>query len=39
MEALGGLAGVTAVNLVIWTGLCLWLLRVERRIRSLEGRS
>ena len=37
-EILGGLAWVTAVNLVIWTGLCLWLARLERKVRALEGR-
>ena len=37
-ETLGGLAWVTAVNLVVWTGLCLWLVRLERRVRDLEGR-
>jgi CcmD family protein len=33
---MGGPAWVTAVNLVIWTGLVLWLLRLERRIGELE---
>jgi CcmD family protein len=38
IDALGGLPWVTAVNLVIWTGLCLWLVRLDRRVRALEGR-
>ncbi|HLF57646.1 MAG TPA: CcmD family protein [Thermoanaerobaculia bacterium] len=33
---MGGPVWVTAVNLVIWTGLVLWLLRLDRRIRELE---
>jgi CcmD family protein len=33
---MGGPAWVTAVNLVIWTGLVLWLFRLDRRIRDLE---
>jgi CcmD family protein len=33
---MGGPAWVTAVNLVIWTGLVLWLLRLDRRIGELE---
>lgn len=39
MNELGGLAWVTGVNLVIWTGLCAWLLRLERKLRALEERS
>jgi hypothetical protein len=23
---------------VVWTGLCLWLVRLERKVRTLEGR-
>jgi CcmD family protein len=33
---MGGPAWVTAVNLVIWTGLVLWLFRLDRKIRDLE---
>jgi CcmD family protein len=33
---MGGLAWVTAVNLVIWTGLFVYLLRLARRISELE---
>ena len=29
-----GLGFVLAANLVIWTGLFLYLLRIERRLRS-----
>ena len=32
----GGIGWVVAVNLVIWTGLFLYLLRVERQVRKLE---
>ena len=34
---MGGLAWVTAVNLVIWTGLFVYLLRLARRIAELEN--
>ena len=33
---MGGNGWVVAVNLVIWTGLFLYLLRIERRVRELE---
>jgi CcmD family protein len=33
---MGGPAWVTAVNLVIWTGLVLWIFRLDRKIRDLE---
>ncbi len=33
---MGGPGWVTAVNLVIWTGLVVWLFRLDRRIRELE---
>ena len=36
---MGGPAWVTAVNLVIWTGLVLWLFRLDRRIGELERES
>jgi CcmD family protein len=32
----GGIGWVVAVNLVIWTGLFLYLLWMERRVRELE---
>ncbi|HEV7667519.1 MAG TPA: CcmD family protein [Thermoanaerobaculia bacterium] len=34
---LGGLGWIFAVNLIIWTGLFLFLLRIERRIAGLEA--
>ena len=36
MEVQGGIGWVLAVNLIIWTGLFLYLLRVERQVRDLE---
>ena len=33
---MGGPLWVTAVNLIIWSGLCLWLVQLDRRIRTLE---
>ena len=32
----GGVLWVVAVNLTIWTGLFLYLLRIERKIRQRE---
>jgi CcmD family protein len=32
----GGIGWVVAVNLIIWTGLFLYLLRLGKRLRSLE---
>jgi CcmD family protein len=32
----GGIGWVVAVNLIIWTGLFLYLLRLGRRLRELE---
>jgi CcmD family protein len=32
----GGIGWVVAVNLIIWTGLFLYLLRLGGRLRSLE---
>jgi len=32
----GGIGWVLAVNLVIWTGLFLYLLWVETRVRQME---
>ena len=36
MDVQGGIGWVLAVNLIIWTGLFLYLLRVERQVRDLE---
>lgn len=33
----GGMGWVIAVNLVIWTGLFLYLLRLEGKVRQLEN--
>jgi CcmD family protein len=32
----GGLGWVLAVNLVVWTGLFLYLVRLHRQLRALE---
>ena len=34
--ASGGIGWVVAVNLVIWTGLFLVVLRLDRKVRELE---
>jgi CcmD family protein len=34
----GGIGWVVAVNLIIWTGLFLYLLRLGARLRDLEKR-
>jgi CcmD family protein len=36
MEVSGGDAWIVAVNLIIWTGLFLYLLRLDRRLREME---
>lgn len=36
MEVSGGDAWIVAVNLVIWTGLFAYLLRLDRRLREME---
>lgn len=36
MEVSGGDGWVVAVNLIIWTGLFLYLLRLDRRLREIE---
>jgi CcmD family protein len=36
MMELGGLGWILIVNLVIWTGLFLYLLRLGKRLRALE---
>jgi CcmD family protein len=33
---LGGLGWILIVNLVIWTGLFLYLLRLDRKVRERE---
>lgn len=33
---ISGNTGVVVVNLVIWTGIFLWLLRLNRRLREME---
>jgi CcmD family protein len=35
-EAGGGIEWVVAVNLVIWTGIFLYLLRLNRKLRDME---
>jgi CcmD family protein len=35
----GGIGWVVAVNLIIWTGLFLYLLRLGTRLRDLEKKS
>jgi CcmD family protein len=34
---LGGNGWIVAVNLIIWTGLFLYLLRLGKRLRQAEG--
>lgn len=36
MDILSSDGGVVAVNLVIWTGLFLYLLRLGRRVKDME---
>ncbi|HXU43923.1 MAG TPA: CcmD family protein [Thermoanaerobaculia bacterium] len=36
---LGGLGWIFAVNLIVWTGLFVYLLRLGRRIAQLESTS
>lgn len=33
---MNGNAGIVVVNLIIWTGIFLWLLRLNRRLREME---
>lgn len=35
----GGIGWVVAVNLIIWTGLFLYLLRLGKRLREMENES
>ena len=36
MEVQGGIGWVLAVNLIIWTGLFIYLLRLGKRLRDME---
>jgi CcmD family protein len=36
MDLSGANVGIVVVNLIIWTGIFLWLLRLNRRLRDLE---
>jgi CcmD family protein len=36
MPASGNVEWVMVVNLIIWTGLFLYLLRLDRKVRALE---
>jgi CcmD family protein len=36
---MGGPLWITAVNVVIWTGLVLWIYRLDRRISEMERAS
>jgi CcmD family protein len=36
MQVSGGDGWIVAVNLIIWTGLFLYLLRLDRRLREME---
>jgi CcmD family protein len=35
----GGIEWVAAVNVIVWTGLFLYLLRLRARVRALESGS
>jgi CcmD family protein len=35
----GGLGWIVAVNLIIWTGIFVYLLRLGRRVREMEKES
>lgn len=34
----GGIEAVAVVNLIVWTGLFVYLLRLNRKLRKLEGK-
>jgi CcmD family protein len=34
----GGIEAVAAVNLIIWTGLFVYLLRLSKKLRKLEDK-
>jgi CcmD family protein len=38
MDLSGANTGLVAVNLIIWTGIFLWVLRLNLRLRSMEER-
>ncbi len=38
MAVSGGIQWVLAVNLIIWTGLFLYLRRLDRNLRALEDK-
>ena len=37
MQVSGGIEWVMVVNLIIWTGLFLYLWRLDRKVRALES--
>jgi CcmD family protein len=39
MAANGSIEWVMVVNLIIWTGLFLYLRRLDRQVRALESRA
>lgn len=36
MDLSGANTGVVVVNLIIWTGIFLWLLRLNKRLKNIE---
>ena len=36
MDLSGANSGVVIVNLIIWTGIFLWLLRLNKRLKDME---
>lgn len=36
MDLSGANTGVVIVNLIIWTGIFLWLLRLNKRLKDME---
>jgi CcmD family protein len=36
MDLSGANVGIVVVNVIIWTGIFLWLLRLSTRLRDLE---
>jgi CcmD family protein len=36
MDVSGGSGWIVAVNLIIWTGIFLYLVRLNRRLRDME---
>jgi CcmD family protein len=39
MSTIGGITWVAVTNVVIWTGLFLYLMRLHRKVRELEKKS